>query len=282
MFYFRELYRFIEPSTKKKTWIIHPFRSRLNSVEVELGYAGPIKCAFGAIKQGIDYKTGDRLLIFKGSYRAKVKMQQLTLPNAMELIGMEKGVILSDCMLHIVGDCHVKVQNLTVTALDGMFSVEANSTLSISNCTLKYGQTGIIARDRAKLIVLGCKFSGGCIGIKVLPTAQIVNISQCLFTKNGQVRGREQPPNSPSETYGCIQVFDEEDTVDDETQLVKLTCTDNVFEDNLCYPVVERIHRWILDANTYVLKKNILKGYNGIYTKRTDVLRDANVLYHSE
>merc|ERR1712228_912478 len=245
-------------------------------IEVELGFGGPIKCVIDGIKLCIDHGEGDRLLIFKGFYEPKTsKMNELIINKTMELVGMEPGVVLSDCLLKVMGGRRLYVKNISITNKYGLFSIEPNSALSISHCHLNVGSVGITIDDGAKLEILGCVVHGGSVGIKMLPTSKSVSVTQCLFTKNGQVRGQELPRLAPAETYGCIQIFDAYENVDEQSELVQLKCTDNTFEDNLCYPIVERINKNILNAKTYILENNVLRGYNGIYTRQSAEIKDA-------
>ena len=162
----------------------------------------------------------------------------------------------------------------------------------MTDCILQFLQTGVMVRNGAKLEATRCCFMDGATGIEVSPMAERVEVNQCMFRNLGQMTGAEESVEYPAEEYGCIQVFDDFGDIEpqspgpdssgmDATELVSLECTANIFEDNLCYPVVERSDdRLYLHSDRCVLERNVLRGFNGTMTRRQGQLDGANQLYH--
>ena len=176
------------------------------------------------------------------------------------------------------------------TSKHGVILVGTDSGLLMRNCKLNYEQTGIIVRDGARLEAVDCEFNGGCIGIEISPISENVEVTNCLFTNNGQIVGEEDDVMLPAEEYGCIHLFDNYGDVPDYAalkKLVDLKCVGNTFCDNLCYPIVERSNGsgneyFLYGTDSYILRKNVLDGFNGTYTAQRGNIKDANVLYHSQ
>merc|ERR1740123_1467488 len=104
-----------------------------------------------------------------------------------------------------------------------------------------------------------------------------------MFSNLGQTTGAEENVVFPADDYGCVQVFD--DYADAERlevateQFVRVECTGNVFEDNLCYPVMERSDDCLYTRRgDYVLERNVLRGANGAMTRCEGQLEGANRL----
>ena len=284
-----------------KTWIIHPHRTRLNSVEVELGLNGPLKSMFGALDYSND---GDLLLVFRGTYLTQLK--QSVIAKNLRVVGVESGVFLRSEMLNeyrFIGiqnghDICLEIENFSMdflnkydgTSTHGVILVGRNSGLLMKNCKLNYEQSGVIVRDGARFEAIGCEFNGGCIGVAMSPLSKSVEITDCLFTNNGQITGEEDDIMLPAEEYGCIHLFDNYGDVREYgsiRKLVDLKCVGNTFRDNLCYPIVERSNGrgneyFLYGTDSYILEKNSLDGFNGTYTAQGGNIKDANVLYHSQ
>ena len=311
--YINQLYQSMTASTEigmkydeniNKTWIVHEFRQSLNKIEIGLGFKGPVNTVYEALKE---CKNGDRILVFSGTY---INYHTDAVNKNVRIIGVESDVILK----HITNDesriltvgRSAYFENISIEliqtndALDSLeetlIYIETNCYLYIKNCKFRYRQTGILLRDGAKLDAINCQFVGGSIGIEISPIAKSVNINNCLFRNNGQLTGEEASVITPADEYGCIQIFDDygdiapsnsynQDSDDSQLQLfVQLKCIGNTFQDNLCYPIVERSNGDYLlrNTDTYLLKDNKLKGYNGTYTTQKDNIEDANTLYHSQ
>jgi len=283
-----------------KMYVIHPFRKKLNSIELQLGLKGPISDIFGALEC---IEDGDiLLLVFRGTYTALIT-ESIT-GKTVKIIGVQDDVKLLTKMFGdhraftIENGGHLEVENVNMdfgnlkNDMHGALFVGSNSSLSIKNCQLNYEENGIIVRNGAKLEVKNCSFNGGSIGIEISPVAKHILVQDSVFTNNGQITGDEAFVMAPSEEYGCIQVFDNygdvpHDELPNEHQVVKLKCVNNTFRDNLCYPIVERSdgredEYFIFDTDLYEMNGNKLEGANGTYTKQVGKIHDANQVYHSQ
>ena len=306
--HFRALYSRISLRSSKgtkynkkinKTWIIHPHRTVLNNIEIELGLSGPVKSLFGAIRYTSD---GDLLLVFKGTYLTQ--LSQAVIAKNLRIVGVEPGVCLKSIMINeyrFIGvqnghNICLEIENFSMdfrnihdgTSKHGVILVGTDSGLLMRNCKLNYEQTGIIVRDGARLEAVDCEFNGGCIGIEISPISENVEVTNCLFTNNGQIVGEEESVITPSVEYGCVQVFDNFlELPGSKRSIVHLKCIGNTFRDNLCYPIVERSNGlakeyFIWGTDKYMAKHNQLDGYNGTYTIQSYDITNADTLYHSQ
>eukprot|EP01084_Bolivina_argentea_P310430 537185_1 len=169
--------------------------------------------------------------------------------------------------------------------------VNANCKLWTNKVSILGGGYGITLQRNSYLYANQCSFVANAMGVNISPIANEVYITDCRFVDCGGKIGTVRLSTyayTPSEgELGCIVLKDEEDEVishETNYNFVQLKCVGNVFKNNKCYPICEYHNEaencWIIDSDQYVLKNNILEGYNG--TMVWDNINDANVLYFND
>lgn len=295
--YFNALYAPYRRNPSGRILIVHPRRRTLNSVEKSARYQGPFRSIRSAL---IASKDGDALLIHPGRYN-QFQSQYDSIRTNVTVIGMGSSpydVIWEDPSTdseHFIqiDAAELRMRHLTIKSTDttdgiqGALFVSSQCRLSMTDCILQFHQTGVMVRKKAALRATHCRFTDGATGIEVSPMADSVVVEKCMFHNLGQMTGAEESVTFPAEEYGCIQVFDDfgdigpKNCAMDSNRLVSLECANSVFEDNLCYPVVERSDdRLYLHSDRCVLRRNELRGYNATMTRRDGHLDSANELYH--
>ena len=292
------------------TLIVHPLRHTLNSNERNSGFQGPFRSIRSALIHATD---GDVLLIHEGRYKQfQNECDYINIDVTLIGVGSTPQDVIwedpsTDSQMFIqIDSAEVHLQNMTIKStetdhgIQGALFIASRSRLSMTDCILRFHQTGVMVRNEAKLTMTRCCIMDGATGIEISPLAQRVEVSESIFRNLGQITGGEESIIYPAEQYGCILIFDDfgdlngsvssasngngkhKSNGDNQLELVSLECISNIFEDNLCYPVVERSDDQLyLRSDRYILRQNVLRGFNGTMTRCEGQLDDANKLYHS-
>ena len=90
---------------------------------------------------------------------------------------------------------------------------------------------------KSSLIANNCEFIGGSTAIQISIRAKEVEIYHCTFTDCGHMYTFDKY----CAEFGCILVDNKWfGLTANGIQLVQIKCVGNVFENNLCYTIVER------------------------------------------
>lgn len=148
---------------------------------------------------------------------------------------------------------------------------------------LALGYARIHCDNGGYLTIDSCEFINGNIAIQIEPGAKEVSIKNSKFT------GFKRRDIHDCVGSACIIIPTDVSII--PTDVVKLCCDGNTFEDNEVYPIAEAYvkhiirsgfsiddGRYITRTNSYELINNILKGYNG--TNKKEVI-DANKIYRT-
>eukprot|EP01084_Bolivina_argentea_P042825 78940_1 len=298
-------------SNKSNTiWIIHPNRTELNPYEITRGFKGPINDLYTAWHE---CQSGDIWLIHNGKYVIDKNIGSDSSyfmikwwDKNLSLIGIGNNVNIIDG-----GDWQQHASYIWTTNNlhfeNIIFSVpllpQNESILSIKNC--QFPDTWIKVCDGASAYIENCLFipeKGDYSAIDIHPNAKNVEIINCEFENFGYSGINMDNESMIIEgEFSCIMIvnYRRNNINVNMSELVEIKIIDNVFKNNLCYPIVERhpitdhigrIHRqrdtkWIYDTpQKYVLKNNVLCGFNGTaVTKRNNnLIIDANTIYFDD
>lgn len=163
--------------------------------------------------------------------------------------------------------------------------------LWLRECKIYLGTTHILVTEDSILNVDNCEFHSGSSAIRISPFAKRVIVTNSKFRYCGEADlfGR-----TSRQQNACILLDGNlGHSASTEEDLVKLICKQNIFEDNMCYPIAERarycpenkfaseIAVYIAHKDRYLLENNTLKGKNAsVMEDVTDL--DANKMYFND
>ena len=267
-----------------KTWIIHP------------GYRS-LYHRFRTISQ--HRNSNDRIFIHAGQYKFKYAVE---ISRTISMIGIENGVNIKNPYKWQIGayspyrcdstiKCHLENINFQINDKDNI-RVCKNNSLYLRKCKLNLTCAGaaILVKNGATLIVEDCVFetsSGGMVAIKIEQEAKKVVIEDSHF-RNFRPKFHGNLPNN-----ACIEILSiqRENRQESIGGSLELECVRNCFENNVCYPIAQRIEPGVYDEETvvssgehkpyfYSLESNVV-WRNQLISKDLDgKLKDANKINH--
>ena len=313
--------------TKNNTWIIHPTRTQLTKVEEEFGFKGPINDivdALDSITNDFECQSGDRLIIHEGVHN--LHMVRGTICTDLSIIGVGNEAIIRDAYggeetLLDIGTfdrdklTRIYFENITFDFSKSCCSpmhLNGNSKLWLNKCKLLFPMDGIDVGNGSSVFVVvdgidvgngSCLFVENCVFDRATTAIIISPLSRCVVIRNSTFRncGRETEYRDSGEN-ACIAINQTTGLTPDEMRVgnysfVRLICKENVFENNLCYPIAERAKKkienfrsvgmydeyvYIDKCDRYRLESNIFKGYNGIAVENNTDINDANKIYFND
>ena len=291
-------------------FIIHPNRIRLNQFELTSGYTSifnDLISVFNIIR------SGDIILIHKGNYDTSLTWQHtIDNLNNITIIGLETDVIIAG-NININNSTGITLKNLSFIPAPTMFNynnailgnstgellrVSGNSKLTVTECKFNFRKRGIMIEPSGSLQVSQSEFIGGSTAIQVSFTAKNIEVRNSKFVNCGHMYSFDKY----SGEFGCILVYDNwfgttarNNNHRGYTDLVRVKCIGNVFENNLCYTIAERHPPLNIDGDDgdddqseiideekrYCLEENMLRGYNGKEIMRR-MIEDANQVYFND
>ena len=186
---------------------------------------------------------------------------------------------------HITVQCNYYFENIRFDFSKASGCTEGSIHLSTAHklwckaCAFQFCDSpGIMARVGSDLTIESCSFDGASTAIELSPCSGNVAITDSSFKHCG--RASEYVSSSEN---ACIQIFDDYDDMS-EKSFVQLRCEGNVFENNLCYPIAERLGQRMYGSKTslYSLSNNTLKGYNATEVRKGKQVDDANRIYFND
>ena len=275
----RELYRatIVDESHEHEsavTWIVHPKRKHLNTVEIELGYKGPltIDLALYHIEKEL-FGDGDRLLLHDGTYESSTAC---IIGQDVHFIGLGNKVIFkaNDQSTFKLGDDKLNVSFENIAFHTGsvffanarsIFISGANHRVRIEKCSFHRFATAIrfCAASSCELTVNDCEFAEVERAFFMDDNVN-VEFTNCLFKK--------------CKKHAISLLSDESNS-----KMPILKCIGNTFEEIARHPIVvysdiarRRIYRPVIAGlEQYFLRDNIVKGNN----KYNEQEFDANTVY---
>lgn len=281
---------------RNNTWVVHHGRQQLTQSEIDLGFADVSNNIANAIARS---NSGDRIFIHGCGTVDYDGWGIDFIQTDLTIIGVGFDAILDSQsttgdMFCSVTDCRVYIENIRFhcSELERKLVIDVgyidNSQLWLNKCKLWLGQSSILVQGGSSLMVDNCAFYEGSSGIRITPDAQEVIIRNSKFKYCGQSASYRDSAENACILFDCNLYPLTED-------FVKLICTGNIFEDNLCYPIAERAKNtgslneitiaesgmYIDRQELYTLKNNMLKGDNA--TEILDVNNiDANTIYYND
>eukprot|EP01083_Nonionella_stella_P075263 204533_1 len=259
--------------------------------------------------------SGDTIAIYDGTYTFTTidRTYDIAMDCAkdIQIIGIGKDVIFKDntnvlTFMNIDGGiddasaCSVHIENIQFNCNHSVdryctFNVSDNAQLSMMNCKVKLSNCGIIAAQNATLNIRSCEFTGGASAIEISSVSTIANIVGCKFTNHGQRTTYYKQSESGCicipHTYAHISIdgLDDMRESDAKEMDIELKCIGNIFENNLCYPITKCAEfgaddrdEFIVKAEKYILKHNVLRGYNRVPERKNMDIQTANKMYYNE
>ena len=267
------LYQSVPQTESGSTFIIHPKRTHLNSVEIARGFIGPMP-----IHKALSVcRDGDRLLLHEANHFSSYDRMPLVIDKSIQIIGIGKGAVFNcdnSCdfyhqSLFNVEAVNVSFENITIDGscsnqevrsygrvIDIGFELnEVSGTCRFNHCSFKSLPTTVIRINPlsvGKVSINDCKFEDVSCGIWV-DTAANLNVAKCIFDQCGHSH------------LGVPRFFP---IMLEREDASTLNCIENVFIDSKTHPVVEMTssrsteHVVDEDMHKYVLTGNVIKGNN--------------------
>eukprot|EP01083_Nonionella_stella_P058410 152966_1 len=212
--YFSTLYNSMHSLLRHKvnqTWIMHPLRKKLNIIEKNLGYQGPISDLPQTLGK---CESNDRIFLFDGIYR---NYQSLNIYKDVELIGIGSDVVIDDTKtdgdeidaLFWFYSRRVYLQNLTFDCSKSTLITEGaihirNGELIMKECKFTFKGIGISVHEKGSLNVEKCQFDQAATAIQISPIADSVVIKNSTFKHCSMAIDGY----TASRANACIQVDD--------------------------------------------------------------------------